>query len=86
MIAMAALTMGLTIASCSDANEYEDADTNNPSWSTTSHPASLASTTWVRGTGIKTNAYGQEVQGFVESLNFVSTDSVSVKMSHCQSI
>ena len=81
MIAMAALTMGLAIASCSDANEYEDADTNNPSWSTTSHPASLASTTWVRGTGIKTNAYGQEVQGFVESLNFVSTDSVSVKMS-----
>ena len=47
MIAMAALTMGLAIASCSDANEYEDADTNNPSWSTTSHPASLASTTWV---------------------------------------
>ena len=46
-----------------------------------SHPESLASTRWVRGTGLKTNAYGEEVQGFVESLNFVSADSVSVKMS-----
>ena len=27
------------------------------------------------------NAYGKEVQGFVESLNFVSADSVAVKMS-----
>ena len=45
------------------------------------HPESLASTRWVRGSGIKKNAYGQEIQGFVESLNFVSADSVAVKMS-----
>jgi hypothetical protein len=75
-------------ASCGDANEYEDAFTNNPSWVEgytdslkIAHPESLASTRWVRGTGLKANAYGQEVQGFVESLNFVSADSVSVKMS-----
>lgn len=81
---MAALTMGLTIASCSDANEYEDADTNNPSWSnseTIAHPASLTGTKWVRATGFKKNAYGEEVQGFVESLDFVKEDSVIVVMS-----
>ena len=85
---IAALTAGLAITSCSDANEYEDAFTNNPSWVEgytdslkIDHPESLASTTWVRGSGLKTNAYGQEVQGFVESLNFVSADSVRVKMS-----
>ena len=85
---MVALTAGLTIASCSDANEYEDARTDNPSWVNgyndslhIAHPETLVNTSWVRGTGIKKNAYGQEVQGFVESLNFVSSDSVSVKMS-----
>jgi len=41
----------------------------------------MANTQWVRGSGLKINAYGEEVQGFVESLNFVSADSVSVKMS-----
>ena len=78
----------LLLTSCSDANEYEDTFTDNPSWVEgytdslkISHPESLASTRWVRGTGLKTNAYGEEVQGFVESLNFVSADSVSVKMS-----
>ena len=78
----------LLLTSCGDANEYEDAFTDNPSWVEgytdslqISHPESLASTTWVRGSGIKVNAYGEEVQGFVESLNFVSADSVSVKMS-----
>jgi len=85
---MAVLTMGLTIASCDDANEYEDARTDNPSWVNgyndslkIAHPETLANTIWVRGTGIKKNAYGEDVQGFVESLNFVSADSVSVKMS-----
>ena len=88
MIAMVALTAGLTIASCGDANEYEDARTDNPSWVNgyndtlkIAHPETLANTIWVRGTGIKKNAYGEDVQGFVESLNFVSADSVSVKMS-----
>lgn len=89
MIAMAALFMGAAIAtSCGDANEFEDTNTDNPSWVdnyndslTIPHPESLASTKWVRGTGLKTNAYGEDVQGFVESLTFVSADSVAVKMS-----
>lgn len=80
------LAIGLT--SCGDANEYEDVNTDNPSWVngytdslSIAHPESIANTTWVRGTGLKTNAYGEEIQGFVESINFVSADSVAVKMS-----
>lgn len=80
--------MGICLTSCSDANEYEDAFTDNPSWVEgytdslqISHPESLAGTRWVRSSGLKANAYGEEVQGFVESVNFVSADSVNVKMS-----
>ena len=82
------LLTGVCMSSCSDANEYEDTDTVNPSWVegytdslTIGHPESLANTKWVRGTEMKMNAYGQEVQGYVESLNFATADSVSVKMS-----
>ncbi len=82
------LTMGFSISSCGDANEYEDANTANPSWvdnytdsTKVAHPETLAGTQWVRGSGLKKNVYGEEIQGFVESLNFVSADSVSVKMS-----
>ena len=46
----------LLLTSCSDANEYEDTFTDNPSWVEgytdslkISHPESLASTRWVRG-------------------------------------
>ena len=85
---MAALTTGLAIASCDDANEYEDTNTNNPSWVNgyndslqIAHPQTLDGTNWVRGTGLKKNAYGEEIQGFVERLNFVSSDSVKVTMS-----
>ena len=88
IFAVMALLTGVWMTSCSDANEFEDAFTDNPSWVNgyndslkISHPESLANTNWVRGTGLKVNAYGVEVQGFVESLNFVSADSVSVKMS-----
>ena len=81
MIAMAALFMGVAIASCTDANEFEDANTDNPSWSNASHPETLANTQYVRATGVKVSAFGDEIQGFVESLNFVSADSVAVKMS-----
>lgn len=80
IIAALALFMGTSITSCTDANEYEDTNTNNPAWDG-SHPQELTGTKWVRGTGIKMNAYGQEVQGFVESLDFVKEDSVIVKMS-----
>lgn len=83
-----AFLMGVLLTSCDDANEYEDARTDNPSWVdgytdtlSISHPESLAGTTWLRGSGMKTNAYGEEIQGFVERLTFVSSDSVSVKMS-----
>ena len=88
MIAMAALLMGVAVASCSDANEYEDTDTANPTWVKgytdslkIAHPETVAGTRWVRASGLKTNAFGQEVQGFVESVSFVSADSASVKMS-----
>ena len=78
-----AVVAGISLTTaCSDANEYEDAYTDNPSWienytdsTKIAHPES------VRGTGIKQSAFGQEVQGFVESLDFVSADSVAVKMS-----
>ena len=89
MIAAMALLFGAGLAcSCSDANEYEDTDTDNPSWVKgyndtlkIDHPETLANSKWVRASGMKTNAYGEEVQGFVESLNFATADSVSVKMS-----
>lgn len=88
LIALMAIVLTIGITSCSEANEYEDAITQNPSWVDNytdslkiSHPQSIANTRWVRTTGLKVNAYGEEVQGFVESLNFVSADSVAVKMS-----
>lgn len=83
MMAAVALLMGVSMVSCSDANEYEDTNTDNPSWAngTVTHPETVANTKWVRGTGLKVNAYGQEIQGFVESLDFVTADSVAVKMS-----
>ena len=80
--------LGWAFTSCGDANEYEDAFTDNPSFVNNytdslkiAHPETLANTSWVRGTGLKTNAYGEEIQGFVESLRFVTEDSVAVKMS-----
>lgn len=89
IFALAAVAViGCTFASCSDACEYLDTNTNNPSWvpnyndsTAVPHPAELAGTTWERQAGLKLNAYGQDVQGFVESINFVSADSCSVKMS-----
>jgi len=84
-----ALVAGISLTTaCSEANEFEDTETLNPSWVeaytdslTIGHPESLANSKWVRGTGLKVNAYGEEVQGFVESLNFATADSVSVMMS-----
>lgn len=90
IFALAALTLlaGVTIGSCSDACDYLDANTDNPSWvpnyndsTKVAHPESLAGTSWARQSGLKLNAYGEDVQGFVESINFVSEDSCSVKMS-----
>jgi hypothetical protein len=81
IFAVFAVVAGLSLTTaCSDANEYENANTNNPAWSG-SHPEELTGTKWVRGSGIKFNAYGEEIQGFVESLNFAKADSVAVKMS-----
>lgn len=84
-----AVVAGISLTTaCSDANEFEDVNTDNPSWVPNyndslaiAHPETLASTRWVRANGVKLNAYGEEVQGFVESLNFATADSVSVKMS-----
>ena len=81
IFAVFAVVAGLSLTTaCSDANEYENANTNNPAWSG-SHPEELTGAKWVRGSGIKFNAYGEEIQGFVESLNFAKADSVAVKMS-----
>ena len=80
--------LGLGMVSCSKDNEYEDTNTDNPSWvdnysnsQEVSHHDALTGTKWVRASGVKKNAYGEEVQGFVESLDFVKADSVIVKMS-----
>lgn len=73
------------LMSCEEANEFEGTNTDNPTfakdWENAPHPESLAGTTWVRGTNMKTNVYGEEVQGYVESMNFYREDSVIVKMS-----
>ena len=89
MLAAMTLLFGASmVSSCSDANDYEDTNADNPSWVNgyndslkIAHPETVANTKWVRGTGLKTNAFGDDVQGFVESLDFVSADSVAVKMS-----
>lgn len=88
MAAMALLFGAGMASSCSDANEYEDNNTDNPSWVKgyndslqIAHPETLANTVWTRASGLKKNAYGEEVQGFIESLTFITADSVSVKMS-----
>lgn len=88
ILAGAAVLMGICFSSCDDANEYEDTYTDNPGWVDNyndslkiAHPETLTATKWVRGSGLKVNAYGEEVQGFVESLEFISDDAVVVKMS-----
>lgn len=87
LLAGAALVLAVGFVACEDANEFEDARTDNPSWVKDytdsldiAHPDSLAQQSWVRGHGIKFNAMGEEVQGYVESMVFTS-DSVTVKMS-----
>lgn len=84
----AALLVAAGFTACEDANEFEDARTDNPSWVedytdslVIAHPDSLAGQVWVRGTGIKFNAHGEEVQGYVESMDFYTKDSVVVTMS-----
>lgn len=93
IFALAALTLlaGVTLGSCSDACDYLDTETDNPSWvpnyndsTKVPHPAALTGTTWVRQSGLKTNAFGEDVQGFVESIQFVKEDSCVVKMSEPQ--
>lgn len=88
VFAVAALLAGFSIAACEDANEYEDAYTQNPGWAGNyndtlkiAHPETIANTYWVRGSGLKTNVNGEEIQGYVESLEFVDGTYVVVKMS-----
>lgn len=86
------LLAGLAVTSCENETDYDDTNTNNPSFvqnyndsTVVSHPESLAGTTYQRTAGIKTNAYGQDVEGYVESLTF-DADSVVVKMSEPSTI
>lgn len=77
---VAALLAGMCATSCEEANEFADTNTANPTWGD-SHPETLASSVWVRGKGMKYNAFGEEIQGFVESIDFYRADSCVVKMS-----
>lgn len=80
IFAFAAVLMGVCFTACSDANEYEDTNTSNPSMGTT-HPETIENSTWVRAQGAKFNAYGEEVQGYVDTLKFISDKEVIVSMS-----
>ena len=80
LLACAALLLSLGFVACEDANKFENSRTDNPAFGET-HPDSLALQVWVRGEGIKFNAYGKEVQGYVESMDFYTKDSVVVTMS-----
>lgn len=87
-LAGATLLLAVGLVACEDACEYDDSKTDNPSWVNgytdslqIAHPDSLAGQVWVRGEGIKFNAYGEEVQGYVESMEFFSKDSMFVTMS-----
>lgn len=78
---------GLALASCSDANEYKDYNSDNPSFvpnytdsTSVEHPDSLAGYTYERAAGIKTNAFGKDIEGYVEKIVFES-DSAIVTMS-----
>ena len=77
---LAVVALGMSYAACSDECDYLDTNTDNPYY-TESHPEALTGTKWVRGNGMKYNAYGDEIQGFVESMDFYCADSVIVKMS-----
>lgn len=84
----AAALLAVGFVACDDACEYEDTRTDNPSWVkgyndslAISHPDSLAQQFFLRGEGIKFNAYGEEVQGYVESMDFITKDTVIVVMS-----
>lgn len=88
VFAVAALFAGFSFVACDDANEYEDAYTQNPGWAgdyndtlKIAHPETIANTYWVRGSGLKYNTDGEEIQGYVESLDFVDEQYVVVKMS-----
>lgn len=88
------LLIAVTLCSCSDACEYKDTDTNNPSWIEEAfndsvnvpHPDNLNNTLWVRTPGMKKNVYGQDILGYVDTLYFKhdetnNTDSVHIMMN-----
>lgn len=76
----AMIAVGMGYVACSDECDYLHTNTSNPSY-TEEHPEALTNTKWVRGNGMKYNAFGEEIQGFVESMDFFCADSVIVKMS-----
>ena len=88
VLAGIALLGAIVFVACDDACEYGESRTDNPSWVKgytdsleIAHPDSLAGQVWVRGEGIKFNAYGKEVQGYVESIDFYKKDSCVVTLS-----
>lgn len=80
VLAIFAVAVAAVFTACSDANEYGDSNTTNPTWGS-EHPASISGSVWNRTAGLKTNAYGQDVMGYVASVDFYREDSCIVAMS-----
>ncbi len=89
IIPAVAILVSSCFFACTDPNEFSDWD--NPNWSSPekeytdsakyTHPESLDGTYWTRAEGFKFNAYGEEIQGYVESVDFIDHNYVVVKMS-----
>lgn len=79
IIAIAAVALAVCSTACTDACDYLDNDTNNPSFGK-NHPESITGSVWNRA-ALKKNADGQTVMGYVEKLDFFKEDSVNVVMS-----
>ncbi len=86
--AFLALLATTAFVACNDANEYEDTNTDpysavtgyNDSL-TIEHPSTLSGTTWLRASGLNVNAYGEDVQGYIESVQFIDETYCVVVMS-----
>lgn len=79
IIAIAAVALAVCSTACTDACDYLDNNTNNPSFGT-DHPEAVAGSVWNRA-DLKKNADGQSIMGYIEKLDFFKEDSVDVIMS-----
>ncbi len=91
--AFLALLATTAFVACNDANEYEDTNTdpysavtNYNDSLTIAHPETLSGTTWQRTNGINVNVYGENVQGYIESVQFIDDTYCVVTMSEPEDI